>query len=115
MFGVLKVVFYTFVAVSVGVFLGTVPVGGRTIAERVSGTYQSKPARPAPASPARPARVEPAPAHPAVRKSPRAPAAGPTAMAQAPTTAGAANAPDGHSDNDEKALERLIAARSKPR
>lgn len=115
MFGLLKVLFYTFVAVVVGVFLGTVPVGGRTIAERVAGFYQPKPSKPPAASAPRTPRVEPAPApaHPAGRKVPR----GPTAVAEAPvpTTAGAANAPEGHSADDRKALDRLIAARSKPR
>jgi hypothetical protein len=36
-------------------------------------------------------------------------------MASVPTSAGAANTPDGHSADDEKALERIIAARSRTR
>jgi hypothetical protein len=114
MFGVLKVLFYTFVAVVVGVFLGTVPVGGQTIAERVAGFYPAKPPKPA-KPPARaaphPARVEPPPAHPAGHK----PTRGPTGLAEAPTSAGAANAPDGHSADEKKALDRLIATRTKAR
>jgi len=44
MFGLLKFLFYSFVAVIVGVILGTVPVGGRTVAERIAGMYRKSPA-----------------------------------------------------------------------
>lgn len=112
MFGVLKVLFYTFVAVVVGVFLGTVPVKGRTIAERVAGFYPAKPAKPPARAAPRPVRIEPTPAHPAGRK----PTKGPMALTEAPTSAGAANAPDGHTaPDDKKALDRLIATRAKAR
>jgi hypothetical protein len=109
MFGALKMVFFTFVAVVVGVFVGTVPLGGRTLAERLADLYQARPAESAPRGAPRPARPEP------VRAPSRKLAKPSTAMASVPTSAGAANTPDGHSADDEKALERIIAARSRTR
>jgi len=112
MFGVLKMLFYTFVAVVVGVFIGTMPVGGRTIAERITGLYQVSPAESPGSAKRRPVRGEPS--RGPARKQPKSPAAL-AASPPVPTSAGAANAPEGHSADDEKALERLIAARSKAR
>lgn len=117
MFGLLKFLFYTFVAVVVGVVIGTVPFGGRTIADRIASAYQPATA----AKVAAPARRVPPPvvssktaarAAPRAKPSAPAPVAAPTPAA-GPVTAGAANSPDAHTDADKAALDRLIATRVK--
>ncbi len=48
MFGIIKFVFYSSIAVAVGILIGTVPVGGRTVADRIMEAYEvlaSKPQR----------------------------------------------------------------------
>jgi hypothetical protein len=110
MFGMLKVLFYTLAAVVAGVFIGTVPVGGRTIAEWVVGSHSVKPVVRAAAATPRPAHGDPG------RVPLRRPAKIPAALSEtSPATAGAANVPDGHSADDKKALDRLIAGRARPR
>jgi predicted lipid-binding transport protein (Tim44 family) len=118
MFALLKMLFYSFIAVMVGVFIGTVPIGGRTIADRVVSAYESTPAgKTAQVSKAQPsqqraARQTPkAAARPVAAKAAPAGVAAPAAPA-APVTAGAANSPDRHSDEDRQALEKIIASRS---
>lgn len=129
MFGLLKFLFYTFVAVVVGVVLGTVPFGGRTIADRVAAFYQSgstldapvkKPVSTSPKALARAAPRAKAPATPAPTAGP-APSAShpalerPTISLHGPITAGAANSPDKASDDDKVALDKLIAAKTRAR
>ncbi len=118
MFGLLKMLFYTFVAVVVGVFIGTVPIQGRTIAERIASAYQSKPfdfgagkgPRPEPAS--KPANSTP----PAPKPGSRPRTTG-TALAESskPITAGQANSPDAHGPEEQAAIEKIIASRARPR
>ncbi|MGC4121964.1 MAG: hypothetical protein QM765_46770 [Myxococcales bacterium] len=127
MFGLLKFLFYSCVAVVVGVVIGTVPIGGHTIAERIAALYQTGPVIPS-ATPKRPAPTK-ALARAAPRgKASATPAAGapiPTpnaatsaeivaaAGAPGPVTAGAANSPDGHTDSDKAALDQLLAVKAK--
>lgn len=118
MFDLLKMLFYTFVAVVVGVFIGTVPVGGRTIGERIASLYQSSstPAGAKPAAVERPARAEPqkSAARPAARARSAPPPAQVQAQAQAQAiTAGAANSPDGHSAEERDALDKLLSSRKR--
>jgi hypothetical protein len=123
MFGLLKFLFYSCVAVVVGVVIGTVPFGGRTVAERITALYQSGPSQGIDApkkslavSPKALARTTPR-AKQVTAKPSSAPAPGPGAPAaaalEAPVTAGAANTPDGHTDSDKAALDKLIAAKVK--
>jgi hypothetical protein len=120
MFGLLKMLFYTFVAVVVGVFIGTVPIQGRTIAERIAAAYQSQPfdfgagkgPRPEPGTkPSSPAK---APARPATRARPEKDKAVAQAEPKA-VTAGQANSPDAHAPEEQEAIAKLIASRSKRR
>ncbi|MFN7131480.1 MAG: hypothetical protein ACK4N5_05315 [Myxococcales bacterium] len=123
MFAMLRFLFYTFVAVVVGVFIGTVPVGGRTIAERISAAFDTsqamlqaqsaqrtdKPEKPAAkkgGEPQRAARVPP-PSKPGAQAPSPSPAA-----PQGPVTAGAANTPDARSEADREDLAKIIAAKS---
>jgi hypothetical protein len=111
MFGLLKFLFYSCVAVVVGVVIGTVPFGGRTVAERIASVYQ-----PAGAAAEAPKKALPAPkasARTAPRSKSGATAPALVAMAQGPLTAGAANTPDGHTESDKRALDKLIASKSK--
>lgn len=111
MFGLLKFLFFTFVAVVVGVVIGTVPIGGQTVAERIAAVYQ-------PGSSIAPAKKAPPKA--AARTAPRPKVAQasvavptPSPAPAKPVTAGAANAPDGHTEGDKMALDKLIASRAK--
>ena len=125
MFGLLKFLFYTFVAVVVGVLIGTVPIGGHTVSERIAAAYQGAPelleaqakkltsASPAPKAAARSAPR--AKGNPAPTPLPAPPPKNPTAPARGPLTAGAANSPDAQSDEDKHALEQVIAARVRAR
>lgn len=123
MFGLLKFCFYTFVAVVVGVVVGTVPIGGKTIAERVSAAYQSGPTLAAPVK--KPVANSPkavARATPRAKGSASGTTSAPTpsgkpmvASAEQPITAGAANAPDRTSEDDKVALDRLIATKARAR
>ncbi len=121
MFGLLKFCFYTFVAVVVGVVIGTVPIGGRTIAERVSAAYQAGPTLAAPVkkpvanSPKAVARATPRAKSTGAASAPVPTAKPMVASAAEPITAGAANAPDRTSEDDKVALDRLIAAKTRAR
>jgi len=103
MFEVMKTLFYTFVAVVVGVFIGTVPIEGRTISDRIVAAFSS----PAPsARTSKPVAASSRPTTKAAAKTRSAPV-----PAKGPVTAGAANSPDQHSSEDRAALEKVIAAR----
>jgi hypothetical protein len=126
MFGLLKFLFYTFVAVVVGVLIGTVPVGGHTVSERIAAAYQGAPqmleaqakklAPSTTGSPKAAARTGPrAKAIPTPLPAPPSPPPNPTALARGPLTAGAANSPEAQSDEDKRALDKVIAARVKGR
>jgi hypothetical protein len=122
MFGLLKFLFYTFVAVIVGVLMGTVPVGGHTVTERIVAAYQGAPQlldaakKVVPAPPKAAARTAPrAKSMPTPLPAPPPPAPSPTALARGPLTAGAANSPEAQSDEDKRALDKVIAARVKGR
>jgi hypothetical protein len=88
--------------VAVGVFIGTFPVGGRTLADRIVSAYEVAPSAVAAVqsqagrTPARKATVA------------RAEAKKPTG----PISAGQANSPERRSDDERLALEKLIAARA---
>ena len=116
MVAILKLGFFTLVAVAVGVLVGTVPIDGKTVGERIMTACRSEPSRKA--KPAEPERAEPRSkghgARARIEKATERPIT-PPAIAEAPrgpVTAGAANTPDGQNASDEKALEKLIAARS---
>lgn len=126
MFGLLKFLFYSCVAVVVGVVIGTVPFGGRTVAERITALYQSGPAlaidsprKSAASSPKALARTTPRAKQAGAKASAPVPAPGASAApvavatAEAPISAGAANRPDGHTESDKVALDKLIAAKAK--
>lgn len=122
MFAMFRFLFFTFVAVAVGVFIGTFPIGGQTIAERITaavdkqtakksgptkekGTTRSapqkqvaKPSRGSTDTSKRTARATPAKAKPAP---------------QGPVSAGAANTPDNATDEDREDLAKIIAARAR--
>lgn len=121
MFGLLKFLFYSCVAVVVGVVIGTVPIEGKTAAERIAGLYQGTPlipstnAKKAPRALARAtprgkaATGTPVPAPSAAMAASIVAAAG----APGPVTAGAANSPERHSDSDKAALDQLLAAKAR--
>ncbi|HEY3452443.1 MAG TPA: hypothetical protein VGK67_39230 [Myxococcales bacterium] len=123
MFGLLKFLFYSCVAVVVGVVIGTVPIGGRTVAERIAALYQSGPlipsATPKKAAPTKAlARAAPRGKAPSASPSPTpSPSAAAAVVAAAgapgPVSAGAANSPDGHTDSDKAGLNQLLAAKAK--
>jgi hypothetical protein len=119
MVGLLKFLFFMFVAVVVGVFIGTVPLGGKTLAERIGAGWSTAPSASespahkvagAPKTAARTAPHSKAPIAVAVLSSP-APTAAPAIRAKL-VTAGAANTPDRHSDEEQAALEAVIAQRT---
>jgi len=125
MAGVLKFLFFTCVAVVVGVVIGTVPIGGQTMAERIAAAY-NKPATAAPTSVAstkapaapkavaRPAAKAKTAVAPAPAKAPASKAGAVNASApRGPITAGAANTPDGHTESDKAAFDQIIAAKVK--
>ena len=103
MFGLLRMLFYSFVAVAVGVFIGTVPVGGRTIADRIVGAYEVAPSLD-PAKAAAKSAVKRGAASKGQAKAKAAPAA--------PLTAGQANSPERTTPEERQALDRIIASRT---
>lgn len=114
MFGILKMLFYSFVAVIAGVFIGTVPVGGRTVADRIVGAYQAVPSSASVTDAARAkldGRKAVSKAKPAPRPEPK-PEARASAKPAKPVTAGAANSPERYTDEDRQALEQMIASRT---
>lgn len=123
MFGLLKFLFFTFVAVVVGLVIGTVPIGGRTVAERIASIYERVPPSIAHAGKKTLPAMTSTKARATTRAKPAAPSVPvpvPVPSAAAPAThgvitAGAANTPDAHSEDDKVALDKLIAARVKPR
>ncbi len=100
----------SFIAVMVGVLIGTVPIGGRTIADRVVSAYQSAPAK-KPAPSAKPAQAGKVAVERTAKRTARDQAKA-APERRAPISAGAANSPERHDENDRQALERMIAARS---
>ena len=115
MWGLIKLVFFTFVAVAVGVFVGTVPVGGRTLADRIVSLYQAGPGLEDLVKLAKTAASALAGAKAggeaaAARRPYEAPSELEPPRAK-PVTAGAANRPDAHSAEDRDALEQVIADR----
>jgi hypothetical protein len=125
MFGLLKLAFFTFLAIAVGIVIGTVPIGGKTIADRIVTAYESasKLANLPEALKAEPSRTaqssriaEPAKASPARARSPEIHAIAPapsheTTWRAAPISAGAANRPDSFSQEDRDEVDQIIAAR----
>lgn len=132
MFALIKFAFFTFVAIAVGVVIGTVPVGGRTIADRLVRLYDE--AAPKAGQLIDGLKAEPAPSQPDAKGAARAsatagrgnpaartPQAAPTelepkaeagrAAATGPVTAGASNRPDSFSTADRDEVEKIIAAR----
>ncbi|HCF61193.1 MAG TPA: hypothetical protein DFS52_24750 [Myxococcales bacterium] len=104
MFGLIKMLFYSFVAVAVGVFIGTVPVGGRTIADRIVGAYEVAPSLDSAKAAAKSAVERGATASKGQATAKAAPAA--------PVTAGQANSPERTTPEERQALDRIIASRT---
>jgi hypothetical protein len=109
MFGFLRFLFYTFVAMVVGVFIGTVPVGGHTLADRIASTFKSVSSNTG-AKRGR-AELQKMVGRSAAHRS--GSAVGSTPLA--PVSAGTANMPEGHSEDDRAALARVIASRARAR
>jgi hypothetical protein len=119
MLTLLKVLFFILMAVVVGVFIGTVPIQGRTVAERIEEYCQPALRLKALVSGKLEAsRSEPSRSGPRSTKARRSPppaaSTAPSTSVEAPaSTAGRANMPDGASDEDRSALDRIIATHAK--
>ncbi len=112
MFAMFRFLFYTFVAVVVGVVIGTVPIEGRTIADRLTAAFGDKPAKvakPSTAAPQKPA----AKTAPATETKRAARAAPPKPAPQGPVSAGAANTPDNRTEEEREDLAKIIATRAR--
>ncbi|MGI5861180.1 MAG: hypothetical protein ACOX6T_03875 [Myxococcales bacterium] len=107
MFGLIKMLFYSFVAVAVGVFIGTVPVGGRTIADRIVSAYEAAPSVDSAKAAAKSALERGATASKGQAKAKAAPVA-----SAAPVTAGQANSPERITAEERQALDKIIASRT---
>ena len=115
MFAMLRFLFYSFVAVVVGVFLGVVPLGGRTVAERIAafvGPAVPKGASAGEPLPKRPDAPKRETARQVIRSHPlRGRIAAPTAAV--PATAGQANSPDLVTEGERAKIDELIASRAR--
>lgn len=113
MFGIIKLIFYTSIAVGVGILMGTVPVGGRTVADRIMETYEvftSKPQRKTvlPTSKLSPPKRK-------VRISKRKPLTRPKLRKTKAVSLGATNTPENRTAEERAKLHRIILSKTSGR
>lgn len=118
MLNVGKLLFLSALAIGLGIFLGTVPLGdGRTAAEHSEAWFDGSAAPREKIHRAKRIESRPAVLPAGNRRAPVAVAAKPDALEQAavPMTAGAANSPEQTSASDKAALDRIISGRASGR
>jgi hypothetical protein len=113
MFGIIKFIFYTSIAVVVGILIGTVPVGGRTVADRIMDAYEffaGKPQRKTDLLPSKSSSQKKD-----VRVSKRKPLARPKARNTKAVSLAATNAPENRTAEEKAKLSRIILTKTSSR